>query len=55
MELNLSELILTLFNSIELNLIEFTAVNKLVSMVTMEHKTSKPTAQQRSPNNSETQ
>jgi hypothetical protein len=37
MELNLSELILTSFNSIQLNLTEFTAVNNLVSMVTMEH------------------
>jgi hypothetical protein len=37
MELNLSELTLTSFNSIKLNLTEFTAVNNLVAMVTMEH------------------
>jgi hypothetical protein len=43
MELNLSEVTLTSFNSIELNLTEFTAVNHLVSMVTMEYKQSKPT------------
>jgi hypothetical protein len=42
MEINLSELTLTSFNSIELNLTEFTAAN-LVAMVTMEHKQSKPT------------
>jgi hypothetical protein len=38
MEHNLSELTLTSFNSTE-----FTAVNNLVAMVTMEHKQSKPT------------
>jgi hypothetical protein len=37
MGLNLSELTLTLFNSIQLNLTEFTAVNKFVAMVTMEY------------------
>jgi hypothetical protein len=37
MEFNLSELTLTSFNSIKLNLIEFTALNNLVAMVTMEH------------------
>jgi hypothetical protein len=43
MELNLSEFTLTSFNEIYLNLSEFTAVNNLVAMVTMEHKKSKPT------------
>jgi hypothetical protein len=43
MELNLSELTLTSFNSNHLNLTEFTAVNNLVAMVTMEHKQSKST------------
>jgi hypothetical protein len=37
MELNISELTLTSFNSIQLNLTELTAVNKLVVTVTMEH------------------
>jgi hypothetical protein len=40
MELNLRELTLTSFNSIYLNLIEFTAVN-LVVIVIMEHEQSK--------------
>jgi hypothetical protein len=31
------------FNSIQLNLTEFTAVKNLVAMVTMERKKSKPT------------
>jgi hypothetical protein len=43
MELNLSEITLTPFNSISLNLTEFTAVNNLVAMVTVEHKQSKST------------
>jgi hypothetical protein len=43
MEINLSELTLNAFNSILLNLIEFTAVNNLVAMVTMAHKHYKPT------------
>jgi hypothetical protein len=43
MEINLSELVLSSFNSIQFNLTEFTAVNNLVAMVTMEHKHSKPT------------
>jgi hypothetical protein len=38
MELNISELTLTSFNSIQLNLTKFTVVNNLVAMVTMEHK-----------------
>jgi hypothetical protein len=42
MKINLSELIWTSFKSIELNLTEFTAVNNLVAMVTMEPKQSKP-------------
>jgi hypothetical protein len=42
MDLNLSELALDSFNSIQLNFTEFTAVNNLVAMVTMEHKQSKP-------------
>jgi hypothetical protein len=37
-ELNISELTLSSFNSIQPNLTEFTAVNNLVAMVTMEHK-----------------
>jgi hypothetical protein len=37
-ELNLSELTVTSFNSIYLNLTEFTAVNNLVAMVTIKHK-----------------
>jgi hypothetical protein len=37
MELDLSELTLTLFNSILLNLTKFTAVYNLVAIVTMEH------------------
>jgi hypothetical protein len=41
MELNLSKPTLTSFNSI--NVTEFTAVNNLVDMVTMEHKQSKLT------------
>jgi hypothetical protein len=45
MERNLSELTLTSFNSIE-----FTAVNNLISMVTLEHTQSKPTVQQVSHN-----
>jgi hypothetical protein len=40
MEINLSEVTLTSFNL--LNLTEFTAVNKLVVMVTVERKQSKP-------------
>jgi hypothetical protein len=43
MELNLSEFTLTSINTILINLNEFTAVNNLVAMVTMEHKKSKPT------------
>jgi hypothetical protein len=43
MALNLSELTLTSFNSIELNLTKFTVVNNLIAMVTMEHKQYKPT------------
>jgi hypothetical protein len=43
MELNISELTLTSFNSIYLNLTEFTAVSNLVAMVTVEHKQYKPT------------
>jgi hypothetical protein len=43
MEINLSELSLTSFYLVYLNLTEFTAVNNLVAMVTMEHKQSKPT------------
>jgi hypothetical protein len=38
MKLNISELTLTSFNSMQLNLTEFTAVNILVAMVTMGHK-----------------
>jgi hypothetical protein len=53
MELNLSKLTLT--SSIQLNLTEFTAVNNLVAMVTMEYKQSKPTVEQGSPNNFEAQ
>jgi hypothetical protein len=41
MEINLSEVTLTSFNSIKLNLTSFTVVNNL--MVTMEHKQFKPT------------
>jgi hypothetical protein len=37
MELNLSELTLTSFDSFQFNLTEFTAVYNLVAMVTMEH------------------
>jgi hypothetical protein len=37
MEINLSELTLTSFNSVKLNLTEFTSVRNLVVMVTMEH------------------
>jgi hypothetical protein len=55
MEINLSEFTLTLFNSIWLNLTEFTAVNNLVAMATMGHKQSKPTVQQVSLNNLESQ
>jgi hypothetical protein len=40
MGLYLGELTL---NSFKFNLTEFTAVNNLVAMVTMEHKQSKPT------------
>jgi hypothetical protein len=43
MEFNLSERTLTSFNSVLLNLTEFTEVNNLVAMVTMEHKQSKST------------
>jgi hypothetical protein len=43
MELNLSELTLTSFNSIQLNLTKFTAVNNLVTVVAMGHIQSKPT------------
>jgi hypothetical protein len=43
MKINLSELTLISFNLILLNLAEFTAVNNLVAMVTMERKQSKPT------------
>jgi hypothetical protein len=43
MEINLSELTLTSFYLVYLNLTKFTAVNNLVAMVTMEHKQSKPT------------
>jgi hypothetical protein len=53
MELNLSELTLTSFSSIRLNLTEFTVLNNLVVMVTIEHKQSKPRVQQVSPNKSE--
>jgi hypothetical protein len=38
MKLNLRALTLTSINSIYFNLTEFTAVNNLVVMVTMEHK-----------------
>jgi hypothetical protein len=38
MEINLSELTLTSFNSVKLNLTEFTSVHNLVTMVTLEHK-----------------
>jgi hypothetical protein len=38
MKINISELTLTSFNSIYFNLTEFTAVNNLVAMVTMERK-----------------
>jgi hypothetical protein len=55
MELNLNELALASFNSVKLNLTEFTAVDNLVAMVTMEHKQSKPTVYQGSPNNFEPQ
>jgi hypothetical protein len=58
MELNLSELtslLITPFNSTQLNSTEFTAVNNLVAMVTMEHKQSKPTAKQGSPHDLEPQ
>jgi hypothetical protein len=44
MELNLSELTLKSFNSVEFNLTEFTAAENLVAMVTMEHKQSKSTS-----------
>jgi hypothetical protein len=43
MEFDLNEFTLTSFNLIELNLTEFTALNNLVAMVTMEYKQSKPT------------
>jgi hypothetical protein len=43
MELNLSELTVSSFNSIYLNVIEFTTVNNLVAMLTKEHKQFKPT------------
>jgi hypothetical protein len=58
MELNLSELtslLITPFNSTQLNSTEFTAVNNLVAMITMEHKQSKPTAEQGSPHDLEPQ
>jgi hypothetical protein len=55
MELNLSELTLTSFSSILLNLTECTSVNNLVAMVTMVHKQSKPTVSEGSPNNFEPQ
>jgi hypothetical protein len=42
-ELDLSELALTSFNIIQLNLTEFTAVNNLVTMVTMKRKQPNPT------------
>jgi hypothetical protein len=42
MERHLSELTLTSFSSVILNLTEFTTVNNLVVMVTMKHKQSKP-------------
>jgi hypothetical protein len=38
MERNIIELTLTSFNSVQLNLTEFTAVNNLVAMVTVEQK-----------------
>jgi hypothetical protein len=44
-----------LFEVLEPNLTEFTAVNNLVAMVTMENKQSKPTVEQGSPNNFEPQ
>jgi hypothetical protein len=37
MELNLSELTLTSFSSVELNLTEFTAVYNFIAMGTVEH------------------
>jgi hypothetical protein len=43
MELNLSKLTLTSFNSIQLNLTEVTAVNNLFATVTTVHKQYKPT------------
>jgi hypothetical protein len=43
MQLDLSELTLTSFNSPQLTLTEFTAVNNLIAMVAMENKQSKPT------------
>jgi hypothetical protein len=53
MESDLSKLALTSFNSILLNLIEFTAAYKLIAMVTMEHTQSKHTAEQGLSNNFE--
>jgi hypothetical protein len=38
MKLNLNELTLTSFNSIYINLTEYSAVNNLVAMATMENK-----------------
>jgi hypothetical protein len=43
MDINLSELTLVSFSSVLLNLTEFTAVNNLIAMVTMERKQSKVT------------
>jgi hypothetical protein len=45
-EINLRELTLTSFNSIKINLTEFTVAKNLVSMVTMEYKQSIPTVYQ---------
>jgi hypothetical protein len=42
-EVNISELTLTSFSSVSLNLTEMTAVNNLVVMVTMGHKQFKVT------------
>jgi hypothetical protein len=54
MELDISELILTSFNSILLNLTKFTTVN-LIAMVTMEHIKYKRTVYQGSSENCEPQ
>jgi hypothetical protein len=43
LKIDLSELTLISFNSFKLNLTEFTAVNNLAAMVTVQHKQSNPT------------